>query len=87
MSHRAFPVENSTFLYTDTSGYNVAFHSACGGQIICSPSNKIAINLLAYLDGIAMYYYMLKDHIDLGDQIDFYLDGFLKSLRAENGDA
>ena len=50
-------------------------------------ADKIAINLLAYLDGIAMYYYMLKDHIDLGDQIDFYLDGFLKSLRAENGDA
>lgn len=47
-------------------------------------ADKIAINLMAYLDGIAMYYYMLKDHVDLGGQIDFYLDGFLKSLRAEN---
>lgn len=50
-------------------------------------ADKIAINLLAYLDGIAMYYYMLKGHVDLGDQIDFYLDGFLKSLKAENEDA
>ncbi len=47
-------------------------------------ADKIAINLMAYLDGIAMYYYMLKDHVDLGDQIDFYLEGFLRSLRAEN---
>ena len=50
-------------------------------------AEKIAVNLLAYLDGMAMYYYMLKNHIDLGDQIDFYLDGFLESLRAENNDA
>ena len=50
-------------------------------------AEKIAVNLLAYLDGIGMYYYMLKDHINLEDQIDLYLDDFLKSLRAENNDA
>jgi len=52
---------------------------------VSTDAHKIAVNLLAYLDGIAMYYYMIKDHIDLGDQVDFYLDGFLKSLRAETG--
>jgi len=46
-------------------------------------AEKIALNLLAYLDGIGMYFYVLKGQIDLEDHIDLYLDILLKSLRVE----
>ena len=50
-------------------------------------AEKIAVNFVAYLDGIGMYYYALKEHINMKDQIDLYLDNFLSGLRMEDDDA
>ena len=50
---------------------------------VSANAGKIAINLLAYLDGIGMYYYMLENYINLEEQVSFYLDDLLKGLRAE----
>ena len=44
---------------------------------------KAGLNLLAYLDGMGIYYYVLKGQINLERQIDLYLDELLKSLKAE----
>ncbi len=40
----------------------------------------IAINLLAYLDGIGLHYYMSRSYFDLMDQVDLYLDHLLRNL-------
>ncbi len=44
-------------------------------------ATKIAINLFAYLDGIAFHYFLNKTEIDLMPQIEFYLDQLIESLR------
>jgi AcrR family transcriptional regulator len=41
----------------------------------------IAVNFLAYIDGILIHYYMDKDYFDLEKQVDFYIDNLLNSLR------
>jgi AcrR family transcriptional regulator len=51
---------------------------------VSDSAEKIAVNLLAYLDGISLYYYyMSRDHINLEAQVSFYLDNLLNGLRAE----
>jgi AcrR family transcriptional regulator len=42
---------------------------------------KITINLFAYLDGIAVHYFVNKNDFDLMDQVDFYLDRLLNDIR------
>lgn len=52
-------------------------------------AEKIAINLLAYLDGIALHHYMSRDYFDLVHQVDCYLDVLIEHLRtpcAKRGD-
>ncbi len=39
--------------------------------------SKIAINLLAYLDGICMHYLIMEEYQEFEDQIDFYIRGFV----------
>jgi TetR/AcrR family transcriptional regulator len=52
---------------------------------IARDAERIAINLLAYLDGVGLHYYMSKNYFDLMEQADFYLDGLLESIRIEGG--
>ncbi len=40
----------------------------------------IAINLLAYLDGIGLHYYMSRSYFHLMSQVDRYLDHLLRNL-------
>jgi len=42
--------------------------------------SKIAINLLAYLDGICMHYLIMEEYAAFEDQIDFYIKGFVDSI-------
>lgn len=56
---------------------------------IARNAEKIAINLLAYLDGIGLHHYMSRDYFDLVEQVDFYLDSLIEHLRspcAKRGD-
>ena len=43
-------------------------------------AESIAINLLAYLDGIGLHYYMSRSYFDLMSQVDLYLDHLLPNL-------
>ncbi len=43
-------------------------------------AERIAINLLAYLDGIALHYYMSRSYFDLMSQVDLYVDHLLRDL-------
>ena len=54
---------------------------------VLADAEKIAVNFMAYLDGIGVYYYMLKDYISIKDQVDLYLDNLLESLKMENDNA
>ncbi len=47
---------------------------------IAKDAEKIAINLAAYLDGIALHHFMSKDFFDLKEQVDAYLEELLESL-------
>jgi hypothetical protein len=42
---------------------------------------KITINLFAYLDGIAVHYFVNKTDFDLLEQVNFYLDRLLSDIR------
>lgn len=44
--------------------------------------SKIAINLLAYLDGICMHYLIMEEYDEFEDQIDFYIKGFVDYILA-----
>lgn len=48
---------------------------------IAKNANKIAINLLAYLDGIGMHYHLSSHLFNLHEQIDFYLEQLLRELK------
>jgi len=39
--------------------------------------NKIAVNLLAYLDGICMHYLIMEEYEEFESQVDFYVKCFL----------
>lgn len=42
--------------------------------------SKIAVNLLAYLDGICMHYLIMEEYQEFEDQVDFYIKGFVDSI-------
>jgi len=42
--------------------------------------NKIAINLLAYLDGICMHYLIIEEYEEFESQVDFYVKCFLREI-------
>ncbi len=48
---------------------------------IAPDAEKIAINLFAYLDGIAVHYFVNKQDIDLMPQVDFYVEQLLNVIR------
>ena len=49
-------------------------------------ADSIAINLVAYLDGIGMHYYFDPDFVDIRRQVNDYLDGLIRSLLIEPAD-
>ncbi len=42
--------------------------------------SRIAVNLLAYLDGICMHYLIMEEYREFEDQVDFYIKGFVNSI-------
>jgi len=50
-------------------------------------AEKIAMNLLAYLDGIALHHYMSESYFSLESLVDFYLQQLLQSLKPCEADS
>jgi AcrR family transcriptional regulator len=50
---------------------------------IAKHAEKIAINLMAYLDGIVLHSMVSKDYIDAERQIDFFIRHFISTLVPE----
>ena len=50
---------------------------------IARDAEKIAINLAAYLDGIALHHFISRDFFDLEEQVDSYLEELIDSLSPE----
>lgn len=42
--------------------------------------SKIAINLLAYLDGIGLHYLVMEEFSEFEEQVDFYIQGFVSAI-------
>ncbi len=50
---------------------------------IARETEKIAINLLAYLDGIALHYFLSKNFFNLMEQVEFYMDELKRYLKPQ----
>ncbi len=50
-------------------------------------AEKVAINLLAFMDGIALHHLVGGDFLDLQAQVDFYMDNLLESIEVKGGTA
>lgn len=48
---------------------------------VAAEADRIAINTVAYLDGIGLQYATDPSFFDLSEQVDLYLEGLLSSLR------
>jgi len=48
---------------------------------IAEDAEKVAINILAYLDGIVLHYHMNRNYFDLMTQVEFFLDQLLQELK------
>ena len=42
--------------------------------------SKIAVNLLAYVDGIGMHYLIMEEYQEFEEQVDFYIKGFVEAI-------
>lgn len=49
---------------------------------VAQDAEKIAVNLLACLDGIGYHYWLSESYFDLGEQMDYYMDQLIDSLRS-----
>jgi len=47
---------------------------------VLEDAEKITVNLVAYLDGIRVHYYMNKHYMDLKEQIEFFIERLLESI-------
>jgi AcrR family transcriptional regulator len=52
---------------------------------VAREAEKIAINLLAYMDGIALHYFLSNNFFDLTEQVDFYMDELIRYLKPLQG--
>ncbi len=50
---------------------------------MASKAESLTINLLAFLDGIALHHLMDRNYIDLKAQVNLYLDRLIDDLRGE----
>ncbi len=48
---------------------------------IAEDTEKIAINLLAYVDGISIHYFIDKDDFEWSEQVDLYLERLFQSIK------
>ena len=48
---------------------------------IARDTEKFAINLLGYLDGISLHYLMSENYFDIKEQITFALEGIIRMIR------
>ena len=57
---------------------------ACGAlrPEVAENAERFAINLVAFVDGIGLHYVTAPGFFDLNEQIDLYLEGLLRTLRA-----
>ena len=53
---------------------------------IARDAEKIAVNLLAYFDGISLHSIMSENYFDIKKQIDFYLNGLIRSIQIAESD-
>ena len=53
---------------------------------IARDAEKIAVNLLAYFDGISLHSIMSENYFDLKKQIDFHLNGLIRSIQISDSD-
>jgi len=51
---------------------------------IARDAEKIAINLLAYLDGISLHSILSKNYFDLKEQIDLYMQNLINEISADS---
>lgn len=51
---------------------------------IARDAEKIAVNLMAYLDGISLHYFMSKGYIKVMEQVNFYMDNLLRSIASDS---
>jgi AcrR family transcriptional regulator len=51
---------------------------------IARDAEKIAINLLAYLDGISLHNILSKNYFDLKEQIDLYMQNLINEISADS---
>jgi len=54
---------------------------------IASDAEKIAINLLAYIDGICLHSILSKNYFDLKEQINFYMQNLIREIQADSSQA
>ena len=50
---------------------------------IAASAEKIAVNLHAFLDGIGLHSIVSGKYFDLGQQIDFYMDHLIRSIKKD----
>ncbi|MBW2249875.1 MAG: hypothetical protein JRF60_04395, partial [Deltaproteobacteria bacterium] len=51
---------------------------------IASDAEKIAINLLAYIDGISLHSILSKNYFDLKEQTDLYMQNLIHEISADS---
>jgi TetR/AcrR family fatty acid metabolism transcriptional regulator len=47
---------------------------------VARDAHKIAINLMAYLDGIGIHYLISENYPELEEQVDFYIKNFISAI-------
>ena len=52
---------------------------------VARDANRVAVNLMAYLDGIAIHHFLSRGYLELHDQVALYLDSLIHTLEVEAG--
>ena len=47
---------------------------------VARDAHKIAVNLMAYLDGIGIHYLISENYPELEEQVDFYIKNFISAI-------
>ncbi|MCP4707292.1 MAG: TetR/AcrR family transcriptional regulator [Planctomycetes bacterium] len=73
-------------LYDKVSGILVRMMEEGAAEGVFKPeiladARERAINVLAYLDGISLHYYLGEGQVDVRKQVTLYMDGFLEGIQ------
>ena len=52
---------------------------------VARDAHKIAVNLMAYLDGIGMHYLITEEYPEFEEQVDFYIKNFIRAILIDPG--